>query len=69
MGVVFKQIQPERPLEVRRVKDDHVIGALLGDERQDVVGEVTVRINHAHASACFNVLLDHLLEELRFADT
>ena len=65
---VLKRVERRRKLDVRRIDDAHVLDAVFGNEVQDVVHELAVRVDDAHAVPIGHVLADHELLKLRLSD-
>ena len=52
------------PFRIRRINDDHVVYAVLGDKIQNRLNHIAVRINKAQAVPIFNVLAHEEFQEL-----
>lgn len=64
-----ERVEPDGMLRVRRVEDDHVPRPPARDVIEHVCGEVSVRVDHAHAAPGGDVLQDHVPQKGRLAAT
>lgn len=61
--IVFEHVHTHRPLGVGRIKIHHILVAMLGNSREDILYVGTVRIDEAASFAILNILDDHVLEK------
>jgi len=50
---------------VARVEHNHVVGSLLGDRRQDRLGQIAVGIDQTHALSGANIGCDKMVQQDR----
>ena len=65
---LLHRIERDRILHVRRIKIDHVVQALFGNEVQKFLGGFAVRVEERDAASGLDVRDRHVLEERRLSD-
>ncbi len=66
---VRQEVQPDGKFQVARIEVAEVVGTGGWDVVQEVVGQVSMRVNEAHPIASGDVLDDEVLEQGRLPDT
>ncbi len=64
---ILQHVESDGVLAIRRIEDDDVIGTVAGDIVEDVIGEITVRIDDRYAFARLDIGEDHVVEQGGFA--
>ena len=67
VGMRLKNIEPNWKIHVRRIHQHHVVNPVIGDHTQNLFDQIAVGIQHRHAVAVRDVLLDEIEQQGRFA--
>ena len=64
--IVIKHIQSQRPPQIRRIKINNILHAVLGNGSQRAISKFPVRVYNRHASPLFYVVGYHIPHKRRF---